>query len=568
MIFKRNATFCNPSSEEIQMKTIMALLNQIQKGEIVLPAIQRNFVWHERKIEKLMDSILRGYPIGIVLMWETYKDIQYRLFEQVYKNATKTDAFRDNRQKKKLTIVLDGQQRLQSLYIAVYGRYNGAYLYFDVLSGRPTDDFAEEKYFFCFMTESEAKKQNKDAQGQRHFKKIHDLFGMGSDEKERYKRSLTKSLGLTDEDSVRLSVNLGQIDQMLAKDINILKESIIDADKPSDSTTRQTESDVLEIFVRINRQGTPLSRSDLIFSMLKLSWRESATDLPEFVEEINAGNSFSLDIDFVVRCLYAVSDLGTKFNIDLLRKKSNMEKMQDNFSQCCSAIRATVDYVQKHCWVSSSKTFGGTLNLVPFVYYFFYLRKHQLPHGQIENFRKAFFLFCFSRIFSRYAESRLGKFIQEALLPLREANDPSFPLDRAVWWTKYWGEVSGFDVALVQRNPRLALLLIQGEAGGKAKHNLNSREMDHIFPSSVLREKGLDEAQINHFANFWLLEKGWNITKSDKPPKAYFQNVPVSELKRALIDRDMLEYRRYKTFLKKREKAMLEKLRKKIGFDK
>jgi len=558
------------------MTAIMSLLEQIDKKEIVLPAIQRNFVWSKEKIETLMDSILRGYPVGIVLMWETYEDVQYRLFEDVYKESTKTDAFLDNQEKKKLTLVLDGQQRLQSLYVGLYGRHNGAYLYFDVLSGRHLDNFEEEKYVCAFMTESEAKKHNANAQDQgpndeeekKYFHKIRSLFDMAPEEKKRYETSLVKSLGLSEDDSVRLSVNLGQIDHVFAKNADILQEYVIDKNKSAENKSRQTESDVLEIFVRINRQGTNLSRSDFIFSMLKLSWRDSATDLPEFVKKINAGNSFSLDIDFVVRCLFAVSDLGTKFDIDLLRTKSNIEKMQNNFFKCCAAIQATVDYVQKHCWVSSNKAFGSTLNLVPFVYYLFYVREHRLPHGQIEHFRKAFFLFCFSKIFSRYADSRLRRFIQAALLPLKESSDSSFPLDKAWQWTTYWGEVDSFNATLVQRNPRLALHLIQGDVGGKAKHKLNAREMDHIFPSSVLREKGFDEAQIGHFANFWILEKGWNINKSNKPPKSYFQNVPESELKRALIDRDMLDYCHYETFLEKREKAMLEKLRKKIGFDK
>ncbi len=64
-----------------------------------------------------MDSIMRGYPVGIVLVWETYKDIQYRQFEKIYRNGTRP-AFIDNSSKKKLKLVLDGQQRLQSLYLA------------------------------------------------------------------------------------------------------------------------------------------------------------------------------------------------------------------------------------------------------------------------------------------------------------------------------------------------------------------------------------------------------------------------------------------------------------------
>jgi len=63
---------------------IITLLNQIKEGEIVLPAIQRNFVWTTDRVTTLLDSIMRGYPVGIALLWETYADIPYRKFVQEY----------------------------------------------------------------------------------------------------------------------------------------------------------------------------------------------------------------------------------------------------------------------------------------------------------------------------------------------------------------------------------------------------------------------------------------------------------------------------------------------------
>jgi hypothetical protein len=99
----------------------------------------------------------------------------------------------------------------------------------------------------------------------------------------------------------------------------------------------------------VNREGTPLSRSDLIFSMLKLNWKESAESLPQFVQEVNKGNSFEIDTDFVIRCLFAVSDLGTKFDLDRLRRKQNVERLRKNFVPCCDAIRSVLDAVARAC---------------------------------------------------------------------------------------------------------------------------------------------------------------------------------------------------------------------------
>jgi len=102
------------------MQTIVSLLNQIRNGEIVLPAIQRDFIWPEERILELLDSIMRGYPIGIALLWETYLDIQYRTFVKDFAPQS-LDTYEENSQARRLKVVLDGQQRLQSLYIACTG---------------------------------------------------------------------------------------------------------------------------------------------------------------------------------------------------------------------------------------------------------------------------------------------------------------------------------------------------------------------------------------------------------------------------------------------------------------
>jgi hypothetical protein len=291
-------------------------------------------------------------------------------------------------------------------------------------------------------------------------------------------------------------------DRLLARDENILKVSTIDENLPSDSPYRKSDADVLEVFVRVNTEGTPLSRSDLIFSMLKLNWKESATVLPEFVRDINSGNSFNVNTDFVIRCLFAVSDLGTKFDINLLRKKSNAAKLRANFNECCKAIQTTVDFIQTHCWCSSSRVIGGLSTMVPLVYYLFNTEKHEMPHSQIDNARKALFLFGFCRPFSRYADSRLGAFIRDALRPLVRKGDDTFPLDRAKWWVGYWERIYAFDEDLLQANPTLTLHLVQGLTGAKVQYVRNSPEIDHIFPRSILRQQEYDEAVINHFANF------------------------------------------------------------------
>ena len=280
-------------------------------------------------------------------------------------------------------------------------------------------------------------------------------------ERKQFIKDVIEKLKLSaEDDEMRIDLNLSTLHHVLTTEANILKATVIDEDKPSDSRERKSEADVLEAFVRINREGTPLSRSDLIFSMLKLNWKESATTLPEFVKSINEGNSFEIDADFVIRCLYVVSDLGSKFDIDILRRKDNVKKIQDNFNRCCNAIRSAIDFVQSECWVSSSRLLGGYFNLIPFVYYLFHVEDHQVPSSQIERARKAVYLFGFTSPFSRYADSRIAKFIREKLGDVAEGNTDEFPFEESVSRISYWEGIKEYGSSLIQGNPSLALHLV------------------------------------------------------------------------------------------------------------
>ncbi len=107
-----------------QTTTIRRIVRQLNQ-DFWLPNIQRNFVWKEVQIERLFDSLMRDYPIGTLLVWKTKSPIKHRKFIDIYKNDTNfTDFYVPENDNCKL-LVLDGQQRLQSLFIGLCGSYNG-----------------------------------------------------------------------------------------------------------------------------------------------------------------------------------------------------------------------------------------------------------------------------------------------------------------------------------------------------------------------------------------------------------------------------------------------------------
>lgn len=558
---------------------IRSLITQIENNEIVLPAIQREFVWEEDRITKLFDSIMRGYPLGIILLWETYFNIKYRKFEDDYQEDKKL-IFKDNIESKRIKLVLDGQQRLQSLFIALMGSLSGKELYFDVLSGKKDDDFREVFFIFKFLKNVDATEINnktkeyrilkgKDIENQNGEEEKHSLFVLIKEILRSSPESLLKMKNtfkneylLNDYELMRLELNINKLIHSITNDPNILMVSTIDENKPKDSQDRKTESDILEAFVRINRQGITLNRSDLIFSMLKLNWKESSDELPDFIKEINKGNNLGIDVDFIIRSLFTVSDLGSKFDVDLLRRSSNIEKVKDNYKRTCNAIKSLVDFIQDDCNIQNSNIIGGYLNLIPIVYYLANTPNNLVPNSEINRLKKAIYIFGYTKPFSRYADSRIGKFIREAFDDIKSL---VFPLEHAIWWANYWESYDNFDTKLLQRNKLLTLHLLQCKTGAKIKYERNAPEIDHIFPQSILKEKGYDLGIINSYGNFWILAKTKNQNKSNKHPKDYFSDVEDSILDRAIINREMLDYRQFTTFVKERELKGLEKIKKSIG---
>ena len=202
--------------------------------------------------------------------------------------------------------------------------------------------------------------------------------------------------------------------------------------------------------------------------------------------------------------------------------------------------------------------------MVPFVYYLFHTKNHEIRNDQVATLRKSFYLMAFARPFTRYAEGRLGAFIRQELKPLADNKDETLPLDKVVSWISCWEVIKAYDEDFLRSNIPLTLHILQGRIGARVQYKRNAPEIDHIFPRSQLRQKGLEEDMINHYANFWILAKGKNQNKSNKHPLDYFKNVNEKIMKEALIEKEYLNYGHYTTFIRTRKEKILKKIKQKI----
>ena len=120
---------------------LLTTLTNIQNGDIVLPDIQRSFIWKKSQIYSLYDSLFRGYPVGSFLLWKAIGSndpeniILYHQFIQNYSENVGIPMQIELKSNESKMFVLDGQQRLQAFYLGIMGSYEGKELYVDLLSG-------------------------------------------------------------------------------------------------------------------------------------------------------------------------------------------------------------------------------------------------------------------------------------------------------------------------------------------------------------------------------------------------------------------------------------------------
>lgn len=275
-------------------RSVEEMLNAIHKRDYLMPAIQREFVWGTDQIVRLFDSLMRGYPVGSFLLWDVQPETaqSYTFYEFLTHFHE-----RDNPYAGKATVtsgsgtiaVLDGQQRLTSLNIALYGSFAEKRKYawwnspdaFPVkrlylnLTEDPTDEELGLRYDLRFLTEKEAAAHDDEERKWFRVGAVLDLANSGpAIMKELAERRIANSV-----DAFQRLYDLYEAVRVL-KPMNYFLVTDQDPDK------------VLEIFVRINSGGTTLSYSDLLLSMATNQWKEldAREEVRSLVSELN-GNA-------------------------------------------------------------------------------------------------------------------------------------------------------------------------------------------------------------------------------------------------------------------------------------
>ena len=369
--------------------TIAEVMRDISKNKYVLPSIQREYVWDTTQIETLFDSLMQDYPIGAFLFWEISKDKlgDYDFYEFLKNYHEKTSLHNKKADLKGtdgVTAVLDGQQRLTSIYIGLKGSYayrlkykqkknDNAYpvrkLYLNLISSAKD---SSNKYDFQFLICNDVK----NSEGEYWFEvgNILDMQDLGD-----VATYVTDNISYSEDyqysrEQAKFATNtLSQLHKIIHTSLTLsyYKEKSSELDK------------VLNIFIRVNSGGTVLTYSDLLLSIASAQWQtyDAREEITEFVDDVNSiGGGFRINKDFVLKTALVLTDFSDiAFKVDNFNKP-NMMKIEANWDNIKKAIKQSVNLVSSFGY--TGETLSSNNALIPIAYY---LLKIGMPDNFVDS---------------------------------------------------------------------------------------------------------------------------------------------------------------------------------------
>jgi len=507
--------------------TIAQAINNIEQNHYLLPAIQREFEWSHTKIEWLFDSIMRNYPISSFLFWrvegETRKKYKFYKFLRDYKEVYHThneefptDSHND------FTAVLDGQQRLTSLLIGLRGTYAyrtprlreentervypTRHLYLNI--EHPLDNEEDGRiYEFKFLKESEV-----ESQPNKWFK-------------------VSKILSLADnfEFNQYLSANNLNQNEFAWRSLSIL-QNVIHA-KPIINYFLETEQSLdkaLNIFIRINSGGEPLSFSDLIMSIAVANWtnRNARKEITTLVDNVR-DKGYRITKDFILKTFLFLHSNDIRFRSTNF-STDNAIKFEKEWDKIRDAIQSIFDLVRTYGFTDLTLTSKNAL--IPIIYYVYhkniycdYSTKIQFEDDRLV-IKKWLHTVLIKRIFGSQADNLLSQirraFTSNLSVNPIEFDTPTFPNQRIYENIKMELGISDefIDGILGLQKDDMYTFSVLALLYPHLDYKNNNFHKDHLHPKSQFESDSgnlISPTIYNSIVNLQMLDANENMSKND-----------------------------------------------------
>ncbi|MGG7447824.1 GmrSD restriction endonuclease domain-containing protein [Kosakonia oryzendophytica] len=466
---------------------LASLLDDVTRGNIKIPAFQREFVWSDEQILGLIDSIYSGYPVGSLLLWSTKIPLKFeRNVGGFYLPEVKEDY--------PVNYVLDGQQRLTTLF----GVFN-----------------------------ADRKTENKDLAVRFN---IHYVPALDAFYNYQTLPADTASIPLSNIlDTAKLLPELRRFSPNEQDRIANLVDKFKDYEFPIVTIKERSNQEVCRIFQRINSSGTSLSTIELLTAW---TWSEDfnlRSEMDSLKEYLSSVGYEQIDEVLLMRCLTAIInkkiDSDTLIDVDPEILLSAMQDLK-------GGVNNAVDFLAKDLKIKNSIFLPFPIMLVPITYFF---AKVARPTGFQYSSIKRWFWCC---AFSQRYKAGTNTYVMEDILSMDGIiNSPDayvqpMPKIETGFFKKTWRINSSAAKAsiclLSQLGPRS---FITGKTVDleTALAAYNARQFHHIYPKAYLSKQGFAFHESNIIANIAFLTAQDNNAISDNDPKVYFPKIHEAE---------------------------------------
>ena len=572
--------------------TIKKAMQNIATNKYLLPAIQRKYVWSTYQVERLFDSIMRGYPINSFMLWEISDDRikqDYKFYSFIkdycqYFHETNPDA------SPKLLgndffAVIDGQQRLASLYIGLDGTYRykkpnkwwidceenmpTRRLYLDLSEQMTSDTDDGMMYRFSFLSQEDLVwyRENSNANwflvgDILKFPKREDIINY-LEEKELLSKDFAKD-------------TLFELWDKINRD-EIINYLVI---------PYQDQNKVLDVFVRTNAGGTSLTFSDLLMSISSANWKDhdARKEIEDTMNEaFRYGNpNFLFSQDNILKTILVLESDDIRFRLDNFTRKK-VEGFEKSWDKIRKSIVATFNFLDKLGY--SNATLPSKNAVIPIIYYVYKkdcdqsIVKSTFSDEDRKNIVKWLNLSLIKGVFGGQSDSVLKR-IRDVL---KEEPSSNFPFERIVKAfeadpAKNYSLDDAFidSILLEQYGSPTATLVLQLLYQDKVLRYGKAVAQDHMHPRAVFEDPSrlsalnlsTEQAEFftnpqnyNSVLNLQLLESSENASKNDASLADWVQSRGLKNYE-LLVEPDVsLDIKDFEAFIESRKRVLKDKLK-------
>ncbi|MCK5726743.1 MAG: DUF262 domain-containing protein [Thiotrichaceae bacterium] len=498
---------------------ISQVLDKVDEKQIFIPAFQREYVWKRDNAKQLIDSLIREYPTGTMLTWETSNPPELK------------GQFKYSSTQGSVKLLLDGQQRITTLYMLIRGEippyYTEADIIHPIMGLYVNLESLELSYYM-----------KKRMEGNPLWQDITSIF-----QRKIRAKDVVRALESFDIEVSR------ELDDLIDDNVRAV-ENIVEREFPEQIIPpKATVKEAIDIFYKVNASGVALTDAELALAQISGYWPEARDSIKAKIAELTE-HGFVFKLDFMVYALLAcMYNMGS--DMKKLHGNENLEAVYDDEGNLVREgikevwerlEKYTLDYVmnlmRSKAYVDHTSEINSIYALIPIISFCYNHQAEAIPEPQLWRIIKWFY---YSQIRARYV-SQLPQKLDFDLRIIKEKEKPFEELLGVIAEDRRLKVVPEEFIGRTISHPFFALMKWYFKSKGATcfttglglHKNMGEKyqlENDHIFPSAILKKHGYSRdnrikyQMAQELTNRALLTQTANRKKSDNSAEEYLSNI-------------------------------------------